>query len=1307
MDQNARFGYLTLVSDPHESNEELCDIRKWYLKHTAEGTFDGDISPEQLRIKNGIEDIMLRGQSDPTLRFVKCEVLQKFDGDLKGPVNKIDIQGNVEDKATVNDVVDSNPPQSADEEIPDESEVDETEMDDTEMMEEEETEEENNEEIIGNEDVSDSLSSNNEETRDVDRVLEDIIDGGQQNNDDVIIKNDITSHSEQALQEDLKNDDKEVREGKQEELQDNVNILEDKEPLRQVNFTDNAQSDYDVANIPKDDNVRSASGKLSKTAKPKRRKFKFGICRVKYSRQLDIFDIQNSGDETNVSQTNISDSLAQGRSYDICSGRMVMSPNYCLMQHMLDFSNNITKLDTNNNVDSSDILKESEKEDNSDVVSKDKSDSIKEDDEDAREIKLDKIKDEVDTENRNSKKKIVEYLDNNLSTDNELKPDTTKETAGEKNSFIDLENLEMIIASKTREYETKMQSLELVIMKLENQVLIEKLNKQNHTSTMSRLETQILRLENELLKMNQSYHDLRYDNEVLKKRQRKYLELGHSSMNSTQQDGEHHAVITEQQAKISHLSQLLHNQSTAINEMKSRSDYLEDQNRMLYQMVMNQTALMSQIMMRVQELSEQNIRQREEAQKLKEHLKSEVKTIIEERQDQKLKELSTRMLRDIDNIVSDKKLDRSSDSSSSPSENGKFTEVSIDRKMFTYEFQRKWCFGDSICVYNTIINSWCIPYSSVFWTECGAIYFRNRSVENEFGPFAKDAVTGEIHKEEATETHPRDLPDVITVSDKNNDGNDLNQYLDHPDSKDEQGKSDKQLKMEIDTTALEQSLSADKLAEEGNDQNKEKTTVPQHMEVVDHSKDKVQEQLKTSSGNLDDHMKETTSDENSSIRPLVPENDNNFAPETENQRPSQDGDIAGRQSSEDDFKTKQQGQENVQTMDQKSDNKEHTGITSSDQSGSKQQSDDKPGNQQMEAFQDINQQNALEVDRRQNEENQTGLEQLLVPTTQRQLTEGKQEVSDDKKADVSDEKQKDGDSKDKPNESETTMKADDKQSGETGQKPTKAVKQEAEGNKTDQQNKKATKTKSTKKGTQAVKRIPPKYAGTSTQTDPKDCYDLYLQGRKRNKVYRIKPYGLNKMIEVFCDMKNGGWTIIQKRQDGTTNFYREWSEYKKGFGGVYGEHWIGNDHLHRLTNQDEYTLRVDLMDWKRQTRHALYDYFLVEDETEGYRLHIDGYSGDAGDAMNKHNGHKFSTKDVDNDKVVKELGGSCAKRFSGAGWYYKCYQNNLNGKYYRNGDIPEKLYDGITWKPWTGPNYSLKQAEMKIRPRSAISNTQS
>ena len=147
---------------------------------------------------------------------------------------------------------------------------------------------------------------------------------------------------------------------------------------------------------------------------------------------------------------------------------------------------------------------------------------------------------------------------------------------------------------------------------------------------------------------------------------------------------------------------------------------------------------------------------------------------------------------------------------------------------------------------------------------------------------------------------------------------------------------------------------------------------------------------------------------------------------------------------------------------------------------------------------------------------------------------------------------------------------------------------------------------------------------------------------------------------------------------------------------------MGNDNLHYLTNQDFYTLRVEIMDWGRERRYAEYNDFWVEDEDSKYRLHIGDYSGDAGDGFLKHSGMMFSTYDSDNDLLKEnQMGGSCAKRFKGGGWYYRCYNNNLFGVYYHSEHIPEKRFDGITWKPWKGPNHSMKEVILKIRPRNA------
>ena len=150
--------------------------------------------------------------------------------------------------------------------------------------------------------------------------------------------------------------------------------------------------------------------------------------------------------------------------------------------------------------------------------------------------------------------------------------------------------------------------------------------------------------------------------------------------------------------------------------------------------------------------------------------------------------------------------------------------------------------------------------------------------------------------------------------------------------------------------------------------------------------------------------------------------------------------------------------------------------------------------------------------------------------------------------------------------------------------------------------------------------------------------------------------------------------------------------------GISGEYWLGNDLIHYLTNQGNYTLRVDLMDWNRKKSWAEYKYFSVGDEASGYQLSVAGYTGDAGDGLTPHQGMKFSTHDVDNDMAVKDFDGNCAKRFQGGWWYKKCYKSNLTGRYYRGGVVPEKRFDGVAWKPWRGPGVSLKKVEMKIKP---------
>ena len=106
-------------------------------------------------------------------------------------------------------------------------------------------------------------------------------------------------------------------------------------------------------------------------------------------------------------------------------------------------------------------------------------------------------------------------------------------------------------------------------------------------------------------------------------------------------------------------------------------------------------------------------------------------------------------------------------------------------------------------------------------------------------------------------------------------------------------------------------------------------------------------------------------------------------------------------------------------------------------------------------------------------------------------------------------------------------------------------------------------------------------------------------------------------MEVLCDMTTdgGGWTVIQRRLDGSVDFYLGWESYKNGFGDVNGGLWLGNDNIHRLTAAHDVILWIDMEDFEGNITYAEYTTFQVTDEADKYRITIGGYSGTAGDSM--------------------------------------------------------------------------------------------
>ena len=125
----------------------------------------------------------------------------------------------------------------------------------------------------------------------------------------------------------------------------------------------------------------------------------------------------------------------------------------------------------------------------------------------------------------------------------------------------------------------------------------------------------------------------------------------------------------------------------------------------------------------------------------------------------------------------------------------------------------------------------------------------------------------------------------------------------------------------------------------------------------------------------------------------------------------------------------------------------------------------------------------------------------------------------------------------------------------------------------------------------------------------KNCAQVHQSGYRSSGLYKIDPDGLGE-FQVFCDLETdgGGWTVLQKRQDGSVDFYRGWHDYKHGFGFLNGEFWLGLDKIHRLTKSGNHKLRFDL-ELHHETAFAEYSFFAVSNETEQYKLSVAGYSG--------------------------------------------------------------------------------------------------
>uniref|UniRef100_A0A3Q2XRA4 Angiopoietin-related protein 4-like n=1 Tax=Hippocampus comes TaxID=109280 RepID=A0A3Q2XRA4_HIPCM len=223
--------------------------------------------------------------------------------------------------------------------------------------------------------------------------------------------------------------------------------------------------------------------------------------------------------------------------------------------------------------------------------------------------------------------------------------------------------------------------------------------------------------------------------------------------------------------------------------------------------------------------------------------------------------------------------------------------------------------------------------------------------------------------------------------------------------------------------------------------------------------------------------------------------------------------------------------------------------------------------------------------------------------------------------------------------------------------------------------------------------------GDSVPSFAQDCHDLFVRGQRTSGIYTIQAQN-SQPFNVLCEMTTeGGWTVIQKRLDGSENFNHLWESYQKGFGSLNGEFWLGLENIHTISEQGQYLLQVELTDSTGESHANLYR-VQIDGKEKNYALHLEQNStsgAQGGSLMTGAAGLPFSTADRDNDLAADV---NCAELHSGGWWFSSCGASNLNGKYPRRpGPVrwqPRRMF----WTNTMGQKNSLSTTLMKLAPIS-------
>ncbi|XP_052786359.1 fibrinogen C domain-containing protein 1-like [Mya arenaria] len=191
-----------------------------------------------------------------------------------------------------------------------------------------------------------------------------------------------------------------------------------------------------------------------------------------------------------------------------------------------------------------------------------------------------------------------------------------------------------------------------------------------------------------------------------------------------------------------------------------------------------------------------------------------------------------------------------------------------------------------------------------------------------------------------------------------------------------------------------------------------------------------------------------------------------------------------------------------------------------------------------------------------------------------------------------------------------------------------------------------------------------------------DCTEIkQAHPQLPSAVYTITTWHTNRRVDVFCDMdtEGGGWTVFQRRFDGSVDFYRNFYQYTNGFGLASHEHWLGLRTIQEMISKTSHELRIDVEDFDGSSGYDVYSNFRLQGT--GYTFYVDNrtrsfnMTDDTQQLSAKHHntpyGQKFTTYDNDHDQSRFD---NCAQWAHGAWWYDSCWSANLNGAYEQQAD---------------------------------------